>query len=398
MIIDPSVTNTQTASKDQANQAATETPHAAPTPHATKAPIRAGVMGATGYAGAEICRILASHPNFQLTVATSDSEAGTHLVDHYPNLRGAFDQVILVPHDHPSLLDCQVVFMAVPHKAGMLHAPKLAAAGISVVDLSADFRFINASTYEAVYHVPHACPDLNNQAVYGQPETHKAQLKALAHKRSTGQSVVVGCAGCYVTACILAAAPALAAGMVNPDATIIADAISGVTGAGRKATATTHYCNADESVSPYGLPLHRHAPEIAEKYALLNPGCHESAAHLVFTPHLAPLKRGICATVYLPLDPSCQDASAESLHTLYVEAYQDDPLVTVLPEGVWPKTSSVAGTARAHVNITVNPQEGLAIAVCCIDNLGHGAAAQAVQCANILFDLAEDAGLGALAC
>lgn len=354
--------------------------------------IRAGVMGATGYAGAELLRILANHPEFTIHAATSDSDAGAAVCDLYPTFRGTLDGLVLVPHDDPSLLECDLVFMAVPHKAGMLHAPRLVAAGISVVDLSADFRFNDPADYEAAYHTPHAAPELLKRSVFGQPETMRAALENLAAERAAGQPAVVGCAGCYVTASILAATPALAAGIVDTDAVIIADAISGVSGAGRKATARTHYCAADEAVEPYGLPLHRHAPEIALAYA--RAAGLEKPARLVFTPHLAPLKRGLLSTVYLPL---ARDVSAQEAHRIYADAYAENPLVTTLPEGIWPKTSSVAGTARAHVNVAINAEERMAIALCAIDNLGKGAAAQGVQCANILYGLPEEAGLSALA-
>ncbi len=365
--------------------------------------IKAGIMGAAGYAGAELVRILAQHPDFAIQAITSDSDAGTPLVELYPAFVGSLDNLVFVPHDDPSLLDCDVVFMAVPHKAGMLHAPRLVAAGINVVDLSADFRFNDASRYEAAYGVTHAAPELLEHSVFGQPETMRSALENLAAQRAAGTPGVIGCAGCYVTASILAGTPALAGGLVNPDAVVVIDAISGVTGAGRKATARTHYCNADESAEPYGLPHHRHAPEIAQGYgrALAAGAIDVSAelaaplAHVVFTPHLAPFKRGILATVYIPLN---QDVTAAELHAVYAKAYEGSPLVSVLPQGSWPKTSSVAGTARAQLGVTVNEDEHMAICVCAIDNLGKGAAAQAVQCANILFGLDEAAGLSMTAC
>ena len=368
---------------------------------------KAGVMGATGYAGAEVLRILATHPDFEVSVVTSDSEAGQHIADIYPAFYGTFDNLVLQPHDTEELLSCDVVFLAVPHKAGMLHAPRLVEAGVSCIDLSADFRFSCADDYEAAYHVPHAAAALNAEAAYGQPETERAALEALAAKHAAGQAVVVGCAGCYVTASILAATPALAAGIIEPNAHIVVDAASGVTGAGRKATARTHYCNADESIEAYGLPAHRHKPEIALSYGktLAQAGSpvegdasrRPAPAHVVFTPHLAPLRRGILATVYLPLAEKAQ-VDSEQLHDIYAKAYASSPLVATLGEGAMPKTASVAGTTRAQVNAVLNEEERMVVALCAIDNLGKGAAGQAVQCANIVFGLAEDAGLGAVAC
>lgn len=354
--------------------------------------IRAGVMGATGYAGAELLRILATHPEFTIHTATSSSDAGKTVCEIYPAFQGLLDNLTLVPHEDSSLMECDVVFMAVPHKAGMLHAPRFIEAGISVVDLSADFRFSCAEDYEAAYDIPHAAPELLERAVYGQPETMREDLERLAAERREGKPAVIGCAGCYVTASILAATPAIAAGLVDLESPIIVDAISGVSGAGRKATAITHFCSADEALIPYGIPRHRHMPEIALAYG--RAAGSKEPARVIFTPHLAPLKRGLLATVYLPL---CEGITNEELHAVYEKAYESSSLVTTLPAGIWPKTSSVACTARAHVNVAMSCEEKLAIAVCAIDNLGKGAAAQGIQCANILFGLPEDTGLAFIA-
>ena len=201
--------------------------------------IKAGIMGATGYAGAEVLRICASHPEFEVAVITSDSEAGQQIADIYPAFHGVYDNLVLEPHATDSLLSCDVVFMGVPHKAGMLHAPRLVEAGVTCIDLSADFRFAHAADYEAVYHVQHAAPELLDRATFGQPETNRAALDELAARHAAGEAVIVGCAGCYVTASILAATPALAAGFVDPNAPIIVDAISGITRAESRARAPT---------------------------------------------------------------------------------------------------------------------------------------------------------------
>ena len=178
--------------------------------------IKAGIMGATGYAGAEVLRICASHPEFDVAVITSDSEAGQQIADIYPAFHGVYDNLVLEPHATDSLLSCDVVFMGVPHKAGMLHAPRLVKAGVTCIDLSADFRFAHAADYEAAYHVQHAAPELLERATFGQPETNRAALDELAARHAAGEAVIVGCAGCYVTASILAATPALAAASSIP--------------------------------------------------------------------------------------------------------------------------------------------------------------------------------------
>lgn len=358
--------------------------------------VRAGIVGATGFAGAELARLLALHPFFEAIVLTAGAEEGTEIGALYPSLEHAYPNTRLVSHDSEALLSCDVVFLAVPHTAGMQHAQRLVEAGVSVIDLSADFRFSDKNRYESIYRTPHTAPELLSRAAYGQPETMRSELARLAEEHARGNGVVVGCAGCYVTASILAAAPAMSAGIAQETSPVVIDAISGITGAGRKATEKTHFCSADESVEAYGLPRHRHAPEIAQAYARLHPRLDsESLARVVFTPHLAPLRRGLLSTAYIPL---VEKISTADLHALYEKHYEGEALVSVLPEGVWPKTASVEGTARAHVNVSVNEEEQLAVCMCAIDNLGKGASAQAVQCANIVCGLPENAGLELLAC
>lgn len=358
--------------------------------------IRAGIVGASGFAGAELARLLARHPRFEAAALTAGAEAGCEIGSLYPALEHAYRGVRFVPHDHESLLSCDVVFSAVPHTAGMQHAAHLVERGISVIDLSADFRFNDTDLYERTYGTRHTAPQLARRAVYGQPETMRARLREAGRRREAGTPAIVGCAGCYVTASILAAAPALAAGLVDPCAPLVVDGISGITGAGRKATARTHFCASNENVEAYGLPTHRHAPEIAQAFSRLAPSLGQADdVRLAFTPHLAPLDRGLLATVHLPL---VADVDAADLHAAYRSFFEESPLVDVLEQGIWPKTATVARTARAQVNATVDERSRTACAVCAIDNLGKGAAAQAVQCANLVFGLPEDTGLDAIAC
>ncbi|MDO5043189.1 MAG: N-acetyl-gamma-glutamyl-phosphate reductase [Slackia sp.] len=358
--------------------------------------IRAGIIGATGFAGAELARLLALHPRFEVIALTAGAEAGMEMGALYPALEHAYRGVQLVPHHHESLFSCDVVFTAVPHTAGMQHAARLIERGISVIDLSADFRFNDVDRYERTYEVSHTAPQLARRAVYGQPETMRERLHEAARERENGMPALVGCAGCYVTASILAAAPALAAGLVEPCAPLVVDGVSGVTGAGRKATARTHFCTANENIEAYGLPAHRHAPEIAQAYSRLMPSLGSAEdIRLAFAPHLVPLNRGLLATVHLPL---ATDIDPAELHATYCSFFSDSPLVTVLDQDVLPKTAAVAGTAYAQVNATVDKRTRIACALCAIDNLGKGAAAQAVQCANLIFELPENTGLDAIAC
>lgn len=346
--------------------------------------IAAGVVGAAGFAGIEAVRLLLGHPDFELRAATSSELAGTRIADAYPAFEGATD-LVFVDHDDASLDSCDVVFLAVPHTAALAKAPQLVKRGCTVIDLSADFRLKDPAVYEAWYGVKHTAPDLLAQAAFGLPELFPDGLAQARKRRAAGEGVLVACAGCYPTATSLAAAPALCGGLVG-EGLIVADAISGVSGAGKKATERTHFCFADENVEAYGVGHHRHTPEIEQILDI--PG------RLVFTPHLAPYRRGLLSTVTLPLAGT---VTPEEVAACYREFYQGSAFVTALPGAAQPKTASVAGTNNAQVNAVLNQRVGAIIATCAIDNIGKGAAGQAVQCANIVCGLPEDAGLRSVA-
>lgn len=343
--------------------------------------IKAGVIGAAGFAGAELVRLLLRHPGFELVAATSNELAGKPVSDVYPLFTGRTD-LAFSRHDDPVLDQCEVVFLAVPHTAALNHAPGFMERGISVVDLSADFRFEDPSLYEQWYKVKHTQAKLLSERTFGQPELFPQGLAAAREYRAAGNPVLVGCPGCYPTATSLAAAPALRAGLVG-NGLIVADAISGVSGAGKKATERTHFCFANENVEAYGVSSHRHTPEIEQILSI--PG------RLVFTPHLAPYNRGLLSTVTLPLADS--SVSQDAVHSMYQEFYRDAAFVKVLDGAAQPKTSSVAGTNFAHVNVVVDQRVGAIVATCAIDNVGKGAAGQAVQCANLVFGFNEADGL-----
>ena len=347
--------------------------------------IRVGVVGAAGFAGIEVVRNVLTHPEFELVAATSNELAGKRIADSYPAFRGVTDMTFSAHADAP-LPSCDVVFLAVPHTAAIAQAPALVEAGVAVVDLSADFRLKDPAVYEAWYNVAHTAPDLLAEAAFGLPELFRDDLENLADRHERGEGVLVGCAGCYPTATSLAAAPAIRAGIVGAGP-IVADAVSGVSGAGKKATERTHYCFADENVEAYGVANHRHTPEIEQILGI--------EGRLVFTPHLAPLDRGLLSTVTLPL--AAGDIEQERLDELYLGFYESSPLVSVLTNGEQPKTSSVAGTCRAHVAAVYNEHAHVIVATGAIDNVGKGAAGQAVQCANIVFGLPESMGLEQIA-
>ena len=347
--------------------------------------LKAGIVGAAGYAGAELVRIILRHPEFELCVATSNSDEGVALSSLYPAFTGVTD-LVYTRHDNPELFSCDVVFLATPHTVAMKSAPGLLNAGVSVIDLSADYRLRDRATYEAWYKVEHTSPELLAYATFGLPELNRQAIADAAQKHAGGEAVLVACAGCYPTATSLAAAPVieLSQGIV------VADAISGVSGAGRSATSRTHFVSANENLEAYGVTSHRHTPEIEQ---ILNiPG------RLIFTPHLAPASRGLLSTVTIQLTEAARlQETQESIHRRYVSAYADSSFVSVLSLGQQPKTSSVVGTNRAHVGVAYNANAGCVVATCAIDNIVKGAAGQAVQCANLICCFDETTSLSCVA-
>lgn len=358
----------------------------------TEEPIRVGIVGAAGFAGVELMRLVAAHPRFELAVATSDALAGTPIAQAYPAFTGtcAGDLAFTALANAP-LHSCEAVFLAVPHTAAISAAPGLIARGVNVIDLSADFRLKDPAVYEKWYGVPHTEHELLSNAAFGLPELFRDDLANAAARRAQGEAVLVGCAGCYPTATSLAAAPALQAGLVDARGLIVVDAVSGLTGAGKKATERTHFCFANENLEAYGVGTHRHTPEMEQILGISGEG------RLVFTPHLAPLNRGLLSTVTMPLCADKPLPDPATLSRLYDGFYRDSSLVSVLPAGAMPRTASVAGTCRAQVGVAVHEQARALVAVGAIDNLGKGAAGQAVQCANIVFGLPEATGLDLVA-
>lgn len=338
--------------------------------------VRAAIVGAAGYAGAELTRLLLGHPAFTLGAVTSSQDEGKRVCDVYPALAGC--DLVYRAHDDASVMEADVVFLAVPHTAAMAAAPGLLEAGKTVVDASADFRLHDPVLYEAWYGTRHTAPGLLDEAVYGLPELWRDTLAGAR---------LVACPGCYPTATLLAAAPAIRADVVISNRVIV-DAISGVSGAGRALSAATHFVNVSESVTAYKVAEHRHTPEIAQGIASL--GLPNPA--VVFTPHLAPLDRGLLATVYLEVDP---ELLAEEAHALYAEAYADEPFVSVCHLGTQPATGHVRGSNRAHMAVSLDEPSHTLIVTCAIDNLVKGTAGQAVQCANLALGLDETAGLTA---
>ena len=345
--------------------------------------IRVGIVGAAGYAGAELVRLLLAHPDFEVVAITSNADAGQSLASVYPSFTGV-SELAFTTHDDPALKSCDAVFLAVPHTAALAQVPGLLEAGVSVFDLSADYRLSNPAVYEAWYGAKHTSPELLATRAFGLPELFPGDLAAAAERHRAGEAVLVACAGCYPTATSLAARPAIDAGWVRADAPIVVDAISGVTGAGKSCNARTHFCSAEENLEAYGVCKHRHTPEIEQILS--------APDRVVFTPHLAPLKRGLLSTVTLQLAPGA-DLTAEAAVERYRDFYADRPFVRVLDAGQMPRTASVVGSNACQIGLAVNARAGVLVATGAIDNLCKGAAGQAVQCANLVFGLGEERGL-----
>lgn len=343
---------------------------------------KVGIIGAAGFAGAELVRLVLQHPEFELAVITSNADAGTSLADVYPAFAGASD-LVFTTHDDPAVKSCDLAFLAVPHTAAMAQAPALLDAGVTVVDLSADYRLADKDVYEQWYGAKHTSPELLATRSFGLPELFGEDIDRARELHAAGKPALVACAGCYPTATSIASAPAIRAGWTQ--GLVIVDAKSGVTGAGKGCNAKTHFCNADEDVQAYNVGKHRHTPEIEQ--ILGKPG------EVVFTPHLVPQRRGILSTVYLQLTPEAASMSAEEMVDYYDGFYAGRPFAQVLPAGKLPRTSSVTGTNVCQVGLAKNERTNTLVAIGAIDNLCKGAAGQAVQCANLVFGLAEDAGL-----
>ncbi|HEX6796742.1 MAG TPA: N-acetyl-gamma-glutamyl-phosphate reductase [Ktedonobacterales bacterium] len=342
----------------------------------TRATIPVAVVNGTGYGGVELLRLLARHPVFALVEVTARSEAGKPVASVFPQLPDlglSFGERVE---------RAELVFSALPDRAAVDVVPSLLAEGRRVVDLSAAFRLRDAALYPRWYGYEHPAPDLLARAVYGLPEF--ARVAVGVHQTPLRDASLVACPGCYPTAAILALAPALRDGLIAPD--VIVDAKSGVSGAGRTLKLGMHYSEANEDVSAYGLAGHRHKPEIAQELArAVEDG---AAPRLSFTPHLVPMTRGILATCYAPLRDGVSFADVTAA---YRAAYADEPFVRLSASA--PHTKWTLGSNLCYVHPTVDEEARRLVVVSALDNLGKGAAGQAIQCANILSELPEMLGL-----
>ena len=338
--------------------------------------LKVGIVGGTGYTGVELLRLLCVHPNVTLTAITSRGEAGMPVADMFPSLRGYVDIAFTDPAQS-KLVDCDVVFFATPHGVAMNQAQALLSAGVKVIDLAADFRLQDTVVFEQWYKMPHSCPDVLKEAVYGLPELNREQIKS---------AQVIGNPGCYPTTVLLGLAPLLEQGLIDFSAPIISDSKSGVSGAGRKAEVATLFAEASDSMKAYGVAGHRHHPEISAQLAKVA----GTDLQFIFTPHLVPMIRGMLSTIYVKLTDK---ARAIDVQALFEKRYQHERFVDVMPAGTQPETRSVRGSNQLRIALHEHKQSGYLTIVVVQDNLVKGAAGQALQNMNIMFGLPENTGL-----
>jgi N-acetyl-gamma-glutamyl-phosphate reductase len=332
--------------------------------------MKAGILGASGYTGSELLRLLAGHPEFEVAVATAHTRAGQHVGKHTPSLAAAYPGLVYEDTDPARFDGLDLVFCGLPHGESQRIVPELRSRVGLVVDLAADFRLKDAALYPQWYGEEHGAPELLDEAVYGLPELFRPDLAG---------ATLVAAAGCYPTSAGLALAPLVRSGLVEPTG-IVVDAASGVSGAGRGLKESLHFGTVDEDFTAYGLLTHRHTPEMEQIIG----------GEVLFTPHLAPMTRGILATCYArPAAGTAltTDAVMAALH----EAYDAEPFVVVTDAP--PSTKATAGSNAAHVTARVDPRTGWVVSLCALDNLVKGASGQAIQCANAALSLPEITGI-----
>ncbi|MEN8189139.1 MAG: N-acetyl-gamma-glutamyl-phosphate reductase [Thermodesulfobacteriota bacterium] len=338
--------------------------------------LNVAIIGASGYTGVELSRILCNHPEVRITAATSRQYDGKPLSEVFPNLRGKVDLICENLSVDQLVERADLFFAAVPHKTAMDLVPQLLEAGKKVVDLSADFRLRDVKVYEEWYQ-PHSSPQYLKEAVYGLPEIYRDQIR---------EARLIANPGCYPTAAILGLAPLLKAGLIDP-ATIIIDAKSGTTGAGRSVQVGTLFCEVQDGFKPYKVGgTHRHTPEIEQEIAAL---C-DTETRVSFTPHLLPINRGILTTIY------CQPVSSidhSQLQGLYEEMYNDSYFIRILPENSFPATQYVRGSNYCDIGFKIDPRTGRIIVMSAIDNVVKGSSGAAVQNMNLISGFDEKSGL-----
>ena len=342
--------------------------------------IKVGIVGGTGYTGVELLRILSQHPNVELTAITSRQEDGMPVSNMFPNLRGHVKLAFSAPDKAP-LTGCDVVFFATPHGVAMAQAPELLAAGVKLIDLAADFRLQDVNAFEKWYKIPHTCPEILKESVYGVVELNRA---------SVAKARVVGNPGCYPTTVLLGLAPLLGGKPLIDTSDLIADCKSGVSGAGRKAEVGSLFSEASDNFKAYGVAGHRHQAEIDEQLQRLAGG----PVGLTFVPHLVPMIRGMFSTIYAKILPQARDVDFQAL---FEERYANESFVDVMPFGSQPDTRSVRASNTLRIALQ-RPGNGDRLIILVVqDNLVKGASGQAIQNMNLMFGLPESTGLNQVA-
>lgn len=338
--------------------------------------VKIGIIGANGYTGFELMRLLSAHDGAKVTYIASRSNAGVKAAELYPALSAYYgDMKYAEPNAKECATACDIAFTCLPHAASAAFGAELISCGVKVVDLSADFRYDDIELYEKTYGVVHPAKELNAEAVYGLVELNREKIKSAR---------IVGNPGCYTTSSILPLYPLIKEDLVS-ESGIIIDAKSGVTGAGRKADVAYSYCETDENFKAYAVTTHRHTTEIEEKLSV-----DDKKVALSFTPHLLPVKRGILSTIYADLKDG---ATSEKIAAAYGKYYGKERFVNVFPEGTLPELKWVVGSNTCKIGYKVDKRLNKIIIVSCIDNLIKGAAGQAVQNMNVMFGLDESKGL-----
>ena len=335
--------------------------------------IKVGIVGGTGYTGAELMRLLVAHPDAEVVSVTSRSDQGRPVVDIYPHLRGSVDLAFVAP-DLDNLKDCDVVFFATPHGVAQSTVPAILELGIKVIDLSADFRIRDVAVWERWYGQAHQAIDLLERAVYGLPEFNRDKIKT---------ADLVACAGCYPTSVQIGLLPLLEKGCIDLT-DVIANSASGVSGAGRQASVANLLSETSDSFKAYAVSGHRHQPEIEQGLADIA----GQEVKLTFVPHLLPINRGIHTTIYANLLDTSIDVQA-----VFEESFKQEPFVDVLPAGSHPQTRSVRGSNYCHVAVHRPENSNKVIVLVVEDNLTKGASGQAIQCMNLMFNFEETTGL-----
>jgi N-acetyl-gamma-glutamyl-phosphate reductase len=338
--------------------------------------INASIVGATGYTGVELIRLLFSHPNVKLAHLTTRNYTGKKIREVFPSLTGFGDKVFTNLNLKTVIADSDIIFIALPHGNSVPVVLEAVAAGKKVIDLGADFRFRNVSTYENWYGIKHEKPELSKEAVYGLPEIHREIIK---------DAKVIANPGCYPTSTILGLAPLLKASLVKPNSVIV-DSKSGVSGAGRSPGLGSHFSECNESIKAYSVCSHRHTPEMEQEIS----GLLGKNAVISFTPHLIPMTRGILSTIYCQLTEQIDE---DSIRDLYTGFYESEPFVHVLEKGILPQTKCTYGSNNCHIGLACDKRTGRTIIISAIDNLVKGASGQAIQNMNIVFGLPETTGL-----